>query len=62
MLKDRIKYSRRSLALHGLSLDQVNIVKKIYSRRRLESRVCKFRINVKNRLVLIAQAYTHTKV
>ena len=29
------------------------------SSRRLVSRVCKFRF-VKNRLVLIAQAYTHT--
>ena len=43
------------------SLDQVKIKKKIYSRRRLESIVCKFRIYVKNRLVLIAQAYTHKK-
>ena len=42
------------------SLDQVKMEKKIYSRRRLESRVCKFRIYVKNRLVLIAQAYTYT--
>ena len=31
------------------------------STRRLESRVCKFRSLIKNRLVLIAQAYTHTQ-
>ena len=43
------------------SLDQVNMEKKIYSKRRLESRVCKFRIYVKNRLVLIAQTYTYTQ-
>ena len=41
------------------SLDRVKMDRTITSRRRLESRICKFRIYIKFRLALIAQTYTH---
>jgi len=58
------KRSHQALKEESNSENQVWI-KSIWRRksiRKLESRVCEFKSLVKNRLALIAQAYTHRKI